>query len=598
MRKIIELIVAFFKWISIPVCRHFPVIIVVMLLMGMMGACRNIMATWVYFRSFNYLIIQRYLISLAIWFLVGYLVAAVISKWNHWYVKVPVFFVFFFFAAVQFFLVDNFLFPISPTYLMLIAETNAGETREFFSQYVFAMPMVKTLLYVGGYVLVAFLLSAIWKWLRKLFVKRHNRLKPLVQTLVGIIVLPILCYAVDACQLYVSIATCKSGEKLRTMFKPLDPFSCLFSSMMITNTIGREMDNAKKVTMERAAASLDSEADDSLNIVLVIGESYIKQHSQLYGYPLPTTPRMMAEKQRGNLFTLNDVVTPSNTTSIVLKNLLCCNSIGRGEEWFDNPFFPAIFKSAGYDVYLWDNQKTFNANADYSFTLNSFLYSRELEKMAYTATNDSSYQYDGQLVEAFAKNVKLGAAHNLVLFHLMGQHYMQNKRYPHIPEFDHFNADSIHRAETYLDKNKKQMIAEYDNSTLYNDYVISQIIRLFERKNTILFYLSDHGEEVFDFRDRIGREHGPLFDKKLEYEYQVPFMVWCSDTYKQKHPEIIEAIQKAENKPWMNDILFNTLFHLGGIKTPFYRQDDDVLHPSYQSKKRIIEGYLDYDKGK
>lgn len=119
---------------------------------------------------------------------------------------------------------------------------------------------------------------------------------------------------------------------------------------------------------------------------------------------------------------------------------------------------------------------------------------------------------------------------------------------------------------------------------------------MFENKNTILFYLSDHGEEVFDFRNRIGREHGPLFDKKLFFEYQVPFMVWCSNTFIRKHPDTIDAIKKAEDKPLMSDILFNTLFNVAGIQTDIYRQEDDVLHQSYQSRKRIIEGQLDYDK--
>ena len=594
MKKIITFLIAFFKFVSIPVCRHFPAIIVVMLMMGLIDACKNIAATLIY--NLNPIFIQKQIIALSIWFLIGYIIAAIISKWNHWYIKTPIYIVIFFFAAVQFFLIDNFLFPISPTYLMLIAETNGEESREFLHQYVFSTPIMNTLLFVGGYVAVAFLICALWERLRRLFVKRHGKLKPFIQTIVGIFVLPILYYAICACKIYVFMATCESGDKIRSVFKPQDPFSSLYSSAMIVRSVEREMNHAKKVTAEQATATFDTEADDSLNIVLVIGESYIKHHSQLYGYPLETTPYMMAEKKQGRLFTLNDVVSPSNTTSVVLKDMLCCNNIARGEKWFDAPFFPAVFKNAGYDVFLWDNQKEFETNADYSFTLNSFLYSPEFQNLAYTATNDTSYQYDDQIVEDFSKKVKLKATHNLVLFHLMGQHFIQNKRYPHIPKFDHFTADSIHKKANYLNKEKKQMIAEYDNSTLYNDYVIHQIIHLFESKNTILFYLSDHGEEVFDFRDRIGRDHGPLFDKKLVFEYQVPFVVWCSDTYIQKHQEIIDAIRKAENKPLMSDILFNTLFYVGGIKTTLYREEDNVLHQSYHSMKRIIEGHLDYDK--
>ena len=73
-------------------------------------------------------------------------------------------------------------------------------------------------------------------------------------------------------------------------------------------------------------------------------------------------------------------------------------------------------------------------------------------------------------------------------------------------------------------------------------------------------------------------------------------MVWCSDTFIQNHPETIDAIKKAEDKPLMSDILFNTLFNVGGIQTDLYRPEDEVLHPSYQTRKRIIEGQLDYDK--
>lgn len=34
-------------------------------------------------------------------------------------------------------------------------------------------------------------------------------------------------------------------------------------------------------------------ANDSLNVVLIIGESYIKYHSPLYGYQLNTTPNLL-----------------------------------------------------------------------------------------------------------------------------------------------------------------------------------------------------------------------------------------------------------------------------------------------------------------
>ena len=37
--------------------------------------------------------------------------------------------------------------------------------------------------------------------------------------------------------------------------------------------------------------------------------------------------------------------------------------------------------------------------------------------------------------------------------------------------------------------------------TLYNDYVLKNIIDLFRDKNTVVLYFSDHGEEIYDYRD-------------------------------------------------------------------------------------------------
>ena len=65
-------------------------------------------------------------------------------------------------------------------------------------------------------------------------------------------------------------------------------------------------------------------------------------------------------------------------TSVVLKNVLCCNNVHENERWFDAPFFPAIFKKAGYDVWLWDNQYQQDHNYPWNFTLNSIMFNNNI----------------------------------------------------------------------------------------------------------------------------------------------------------------------------------------------------------------------------
>ena len=129
---------------------------------------------------------------------------------------------------------------------------------------------------------------------------------------------------------------------------------------------GEDLNHMIKATSE-AQKDVSCTTSDSLNIVLVIGESYNKYHASLYGYYLDTTPYQCAEADKGNLFAFNHVKAPHNMTSTVLKNILCCNNIHENEHWYNYPYFPAIFKKAGYDVWLWDNQYKWDENAAWAF---------------------------------------------------------------------------------------------------------------------------------------------------------------------------------------------------------------------------------------
>ena len=334
---------------------------------------------------------------------------------------------------------------------------------------------------------------------------------------------------------------------------------------------------------------------DDISIVVVIGESYIKSHSQLYGYELATTPNLCREENEGRLFVFDDVISSSNSTSIAMRNILCCNNSSADEQWYDYPNFMTIFKQSGYNVYFWSNQVDFAKKETFSFTLNSFLYNSKICEFAYTKRNLQSYKFDEDLIKSFSDSINYSLnKHNLIIFHLNGQHHDVRERFPS-DKFKHFNADSINRDEPYLGIAEKEYIADYDNATLYNDYVLHKIIEEFRNSNSILIYLSDHGEEVYDYRNQKGRDQGPLTANKLKYQYEIPFMVWCSDIYKEKYREKVNAIKNAVNRPFISDNLCNMLFNLGGIETPYYRDSLDLISPNYKCKNRRINNDFVYE---
>lgn len=396
---------------------------------------------------------------------------------------------------------------------------------------------------------------------------------------------------------YKTVLTAKTVDVLPDNDGKYDAVTSLFYSFYSIKLVNEEMKQAIDVSRNIRQENVTSYAD-SLNVIYVIGESYIKSHAQLYGYNLPTTPNLLQEKENGNLFVFDNVVSPFNSTTLTMKNTFCCNSIRDKERWADCPYFPTIFKKAGFDVYFWDVQKDDSIQAIFEYSLNSFVYNKDLAQESYTKISKNVFQYDDQAVSDFSAEVKKLGKCNLIMFHLMGQHVAAKRRYPHINQFDKFTFKDIKRKTSYLDDSKRQMIAEYDNATLYNDYVLKHIIDLYRNKNTVLLYFSDHGEEVYDYRDSFGR--GKLENKMLRQglrsQYEVPFMIWCSDKYIKMHPQKMKAIKSALHRPFETDNLCNVLFDLAGISTPIYKPARDVLSPKYQRKDRVVEGIYNYDK--
>lgn len=230
--------------------------------------------------------------------------------------------------------------------------------------------------------------------------------------------------------------------------------------------------------------------------------------------------------------------------------------------------------------------------------MNSFVYNKELSEESYTQVSKNVFQYDDQAVLDFERNVKNMGKHNLIIFHLMGQHVAANKRYPHIAQFEKFTISDIKRNESYIDDSKKQKIAEYDNATYYNDYVLKHIIDLFRNKNTVLLYFSDHGEEVYDYRDSQGRKalNEKQLKEGLKCQYEVPFMIWCSDKYMKSHQSVVSDIKTSIHKPFQTDNLSNILFRLGSVSTNYLRNKNNVISPCYEVKNRVVENKYNFDE--
>jgi heptose-I-phosphate ethanolaminephosphotransferase len=109
--------------------------------------------------------------------------------------------------------------------------------------------------------------------------------------------------------------------------------------------------------------------------------------------------------------------------------------------------------------------------------------------------NETS-QYDGDVLDPFSKVLADDAPRKLIVIHLLGTHMSYHYRYPQ--SFDRFTDRVGVPANVTADQ--LPVYNSYDNAVLYNDYVVSSLIKRFAATDPsgFLLYLSDHGESVYD----------------------------------------------------------------------------------------------------
>ena len=511
-------------------------------------------------------------------------------------------------ALADMYCYERFESTLTPTMLMLVGETNAQEAREFLSGY-----LSWDVLTTGvGWTLLLLLLHLCWTFLRRWLVKLSQRLilpKPA----------PVLVTASKA------VLGCLVGWLFYDAATQVWDNKVVMQRLFSYDTVGQveheltKKDQAKLyvpvyrlafgiyanqlashqiVDLEAASQKIqvDSCSYRVPNIVLVIGESYNKHHSQLYGYDKPTTPRQMALAAEGSLVAFSDVVAPWNLTSFVFKHMLSLHAVGDTGEWCDAPLFPEVFRKAGYRVTFITNQFQSKAKeAVYDFSGGFFLNDPVYSKRLFDVRNSRLHRFDDGVLKEYDALSKDSAAHNLIILHLMGSHVDYRARYPQNQRY--FNAAMYNRPE--LTDKQKRILSDYDNSLRYNDSIVAAVTQRFIDKDAVVIYMPDHGEEIFDGKPYMyGRMHGANIDYRLaRNEMEIPFWIWGSPQYIEHHPYGWQAIKAAKDRPLMTDVLPHLLLFLGGIATPDYRAAYNVISPEYDVKRpRILKGVTDYNQ--
>lgn len=508
-------------------------------------------------------------------------------------------------ALIDMFCYVRFESTLTPTMLMLFFETTGQETKEFLNSYVgWDLLTSKT----GWIILIAFL-HILWSifstWWKRRNQRMGLRLSPSVvlysQSIMGVVALGLFVYCATECfPNKQAMGRLMSKSNLGEVEHELTTKGCANLYLPIHRMVFSLYANrlaSQQITQLMAATEkvqVDSCSFRSPQIVLIIGESFNKYRSQLYGYDKPTTPRQLKRQQDSTLIAFTDVVAPWNLTSFVFKHVFSLHAIGDEGDWCDVPMFPEVFRKAGYHVTFITNQFLPKAGeAVYDFSGGFFLNHPQLSEQLFDTRNSRLHRYDEGVLQDYDA-MKEHDAHQLTIFHLMGQHVDYRGRFPVKTRRKFTPADY---PDKKLAPKRLQINADYDNAVLYNDSIVDEIIRRFEHQNAIVIYMPDHGEECFNSMDYFGRNHSATIDYRLaREEFEIPFWIWASEKYRQTHPYGWEAVKRYCHRPYMTDLLPHTLMFLGGIHTKDYRKEYDVLNSAYNEKRpRLLKNSVDYN---
>ena len=303
----------------------------------------------------------------------------------------------------------------------------------------------------------------------------------------------------------------------------------------------------------------ESDSIHPAHIIIIFGESFSPNHSSLYGYRKHTNPMLEKKANEGNLIVFKNTTSPCTGTTAVFKYLLNTNQAGYedGKQWYEHTNLIEMMNMIGYHTMWISNQSEIGMYDNIPSG-----YSRLCKELFFLGNDNKAFKYDGGLIDKAPSNEDKC----VTFYHLMGQHEGFHYRYPQ--EYGHFKAkDYVNYPE-----HQKDILAAYDNATLYNDFVVSSIMDLYKEKDAIVFYFSDHGLDVFD-TDPQYFGHAKMTEASQAHCKKIPFMIYVSPVFQEHHFEKVEMMRKAVNNPFCTDKFIYAVMDVVGFR---FAENDDV----------------------
>lgn len=262
--------------------------------------------------------------------------------------------------------------------------------------------------------------------------------------------------------------------------------------------------------------------NDGVNtIVILVGESVIPNHMQLYGYKIKDTPKQNSEIANMQLY--KNAISPAGITNLSVP-LILANI--KPDEFKDNK------KQIADNIVNFANQNGYE-----TYWLATQSLSGSISVIASYSKNINYVSgYDEEILP-YVSNALKNKNKKLIVLHLMGSHPNPCDK---IPEKEkNFNPNNFYSC--------------YDSSINYTDKIIGSLLNQLKKENAVFIYTSDHGLKV---------QNGKFLHADSKESTRVPFYIWSS-------PKISSQLRKKGVivEPTQTSIIYSKTIDLMGFKT-------------------------------
>ncbi len=297
--------------------------------------------------------------------------------------------------------------------------------------------------------------------------------------------------------------------------------------------------------------------DEDLIVVFVLGESLRPDHLGFNGYGRNTTPLLDKE----DIISFPNIYTEQTYTNRSVPHLLTRADSSNFNLAYKEKSFISLFNACDYYTAWLANQE---AADTYVYFMN------EGDTLIHVNIEKSPYIFDKwvdtDLIPLFDNILEKSNNKKFMLLHTIGSHWWYNSHFT--DEFEQYKP--IAKSRMISSNSQEEMINSYDNTVLFTDYFIFNLIERIRNKRAILIYQSDHGEAL-------GEDGIWLHASETPFTHKAAGFVWMSSSYKETFPEHYENAHNNRFKPFRTDYLFHSILDAANIKSPYLNDELSIF---------------------